>query len=82
MWSTLVGMESSFCGFSPESSCTDGSPRLSGVSLTKRSITTEPMKPASAAAMKPHCQPASITTCPSSTIDTDFPRYGVAQNML
>ena len=40
------------------------------------------MNPATAAARKPHCQPAAATMKPVIIMDTAFPSCGVEENML
>ena len=40
------------------------------------------MTPATAAARKPHCQPAAATMKPVITMDTDLPSCGVELKML
>ena len=48
----------------------------------KRRLTARPMKPATAAAMNPHCHPAAATMNPVIIMDTAFPSWGVEENML
>ena len=81
-WSSFVGFWSRVLSGSPASSCTVGSPLLSGVSEMNTRATMVPMTPAAAAAMKPHCQPAQATMKPVAIIVTALPKDGVELKML
>ena len=73
-WTFAVGMVSSFRSCSPDSSCTDGSPLLSGVSLMNVSMMAAPANPPADAKTNPYCHPNADTTRPTIMKERNSPR--------